>query len=286
MKMKLAQRIAIHYYKTKIKAVQLVAPRKAAEIAFKLFCTPYSGKPRREVPAVFHHAEKLSFELEKGQTIRGWKWQPAHPNGKKVLIAHGFDSCSYKFDNYVTLLTTHGFEVMAFDAPGHGVSDGNTINVLQYMETYRKVSEQFGPLYSIIAHSLGALAASLVAGELKGLQKLVLVAPATETASAIDNFFRFIPLGDTIQRELEQLIVEMAQQPISYFSVKRAARALTIPTLWLHDKDDSICSFDEVLPIYHDHPPHLSFHITEGLGHSRIYRNEEVMKVIKDFLLA
>jgi len=255
-------------------------------MAFQLFCTPYSGKPKREVPPVFHHAKRVSFELEKGLTVRGWNWQAARPNGKKILIAHGFDSCCYKFDNYVTLLTASGFEVLAFDAPGHGMSDGDTINVLQYMDFYRKINQQFGPLYGIAAHSLGALAASLVAKELTSLQKLVLIAPATETDSAIENFFKVFTFGKTIQQELEQIITETAKQPISYFSVKRAVRELSIPVLWLHDEQDSICSFEEVRPIYNDHTDNLHFYITKGLGHSKIYRNEDVMKTIRDFLLA
>src|ERR1700761_4122234 len=127
--MKLAQRIVLGYYKTKFRTLAVLSPRKAAEAAFILFCTPYSGKPKREVPPVFHKAIPLHFPLEQ-LTLRGWKWQPEHPNGKKVLIVHGFDSCSYKFDKYVTALLLKGFEVLAFDAAGHGTSDGKLLNVL------------------------------------------------------------------------------------------------------------------------------------------------------------
>ncbi len=283
MKMKLAQRIAIGYYKTKIKTIALVSKRKAAEKVFELFCTPYSGKPKREAPAIFHHAEKIIFNLE-GTTIRGWRWQSQHPNGKKFLIVHGFDSYSYRFEKYIQPLNRAGFEVLAFDAPGHGISDGKTINVLVYKQTILAIEKQFGNLFAIMAHSLGAMAAALATEEIATLQKLVLIAPATETRRAIDNFFTFFPIGDDIKEEMEKLIVELRGYPISYYSVSRSIKNIHIPVLWLHDEDDWICTYEDVKPVQQFNLPNVAFFITKGLGHSRIYRDSKVSKKIIEFI--
>ena len=59
MKTKLAQRIAITYYKTKISTIGLVSPKKAAEMAFELFCTPRKSGKKPKEPPIFHKAEKL-----------------------------------------------------------------------------------------------------------------------------------------------------------------------------------------------------------------------------------
>jgi pimeloyl-ACP methyl ester carboxylesterase len=283
MKMKLAQRIAIGYYKTKIKTIALVSKRKAAQKAFELFCTPYSGKPKRKAPAVFHKAEKVSFDFE-GITVRGWRWQSDHPNGKKILIAHGFDSYSYRFEKYINPLTRAGFEVLAFDAPGHGISNGKTINVLVYKQTILQIEKQFGSLFAIIAHSLGGMAAALATEEIPTLQKLVLIAPATETSTAIKNFFTFFPVGNDIQEEMEKLIVEMRGYPISYYSVSRSIKNIHIPVLWLHDEDDWICTYEDVKPVQQYHLPNVEFYITKGLGHSKIYRDNSSSKKIIEFV--
>jgi len=280
--MKLAQRIAIGYYKTKFKTLALLSPRKAAEAAFVLFCTPYSGKPKREVPAAFHKATPVHFILDQ-QTVRGWKWQSQHPNGKKVLIAHGFDSCSYKFDKYVPALLHEGFEVLAFDAPGHGTSDGKLLNVLIYRNMLWEVNKQFGPLYSIMAHSIGGLAAALAAEQLPGLSKLVLIAPATETSSAVTDFAKLVGLSPEVKKELEEVIIHLGQLPISYYSVSRVIPNISTPTLWLHDEDDRICPYSDVKPVQEANPPHTRFSITKGLGHNKIYRDAKVMKEIISF---
>jgi pimeloyl-ACP methyl ester carboxylesterase len=284
MKLKLAQRIAISYYKTKIKTIGLLSKRKAAEKAFQLFCKPYSGKPKRKEPPVFHHAKKLSFQFEK-LTIRGWQWAPEKSNGKKILIVHGFDSCSYKFDKYIQPLTHEGFTVLAFDAPAHGISDGKFANAFMLKNCMLEIEKIFGPLYGIMAHSMGGIAAALFAEEIKTLQKLILIAPATETQRAIDNFFKFVPIRDTIKNELTEYIIELAQQPLSYFSVARSVQTLTTPTLWIHDEDDWICPIEDILPIKNLDPTHVKFHITKGLGHNKIYRDNKVSKKIIDFFV-
>lgn len=280
--MKLAQRIAIGYYKTKIKTISLVSMRKAGEKAFELFCSPYSGKPKRKAPPIFHQAEKLSFEID-GLTIRGWRWKPEHANGKTILIVHGFDSYSYRFDKYIQPFTHNDFEVLAFDAVGHGISDGKTVNALILSKSILQIEKLFGPLYGIMAHSFGGLAAGLAAEQLPKLEKLVLIAPATETSSAITNFFSFIKLGDDIKYEVEQIIMDISQKPIAHFSVRRIVNNIQIPVLWLHDEQDSICSFDDVKPVIADKPPNVEFYITKGLGHSKIYREEKSAKKIMEF---
>lgn len=283
MKLKLTQRIAIGYYKTKIKTISLLSKRKAAEKAFVLFCTPYSGKPKRKAPAIFHNAQKLSIQLD-NLTIRGWQWQPEKQNGKNILIVHGFDSCSYKFDKYIKLFLHEGYTVKAFDAPGHGISDGKMCNALMLKNTIVEVEKKYGNITHLMAHSMGGIAAALATEGLTHIEKLVLIAPATETPRAIDNFYQFVPLGNTVKEAMIEYIIELAQQPLSYFSVVRSVQQHTTPTLWLHDEGDWICPYEDVLPAQQLHLQHIEFYITKGLGHSKIYRDAKVTKKIIDFM--
>ncbi len=56
--MNLAQRIVLAYYRNKIKTIAVVSPRKAAQVAFKIFCTPYTGRKKYIIPEIFETAEK------------------------------------------------------------------------------------------------------------------------------------------------------------------------------------------------------------------------------------
>jgi len=284
MKMKLAQRLLIGYYKTKLNTIGIISPRKAAEVALQLFCTPYSGKTARKAPPVFHKAEKLSFEMD-GLTLRGFRWVPEHPNGKKILIVHGFSSYAYKFEKYILPLKKEGFEVVLFDAPAHGTSDGKLISAFLYKNAILRIEDLFGPMFGIMGHSLGGLAASLAFEELPGKEtrKLVLIAPATETERAIANFFAILPADEKVKQAFKQLIVELTGNPISYYSVSRIVKNLDTPVLWVHDKQDTICNFEDVKPLLALDLPHVTFLVTEELGHSKVYKDTKVCTEIVHF---
>jgi pimeloyl-ACP methyl ester carboxylesterase len=281
--MKVIQKLAIKYYKTKINTLGLLSKKKAGKYAFKVFCSPYSGKPKRPEPLIFQQAQKVKYNFEQ-LTIRGWHWKPEQWNGKKILIAHGFDSFSYRFEKYIKPLLKDGFEVYAFDAPGHGISDGKLINALMYSQMMCKANETFGTFYGLMAHSIGGLAASLAAEHLPKLKKLVLIAPAVETTTAITHFSKFLGLKEKMKQALTNYIVDFSQKPVSYFATSTAVQKLTVSTLWLHDTEDSICPYSDVTPVQALHLPHVEFYTTTGLGHSKIYRDGKTVRTIIGFL--
>ena len=289
--MKLAQRLIKGYYRTKFKTLGRVSPQKAAEAAFQLFCTPYSGKPRREVPAIFHKAKKLSVSVNE-LTVNGFEWMPANEHSgagsplKTILLCHGFDSFSYRFEAYVQDLLKEGCRVLAFDAPAHGISDGKRFTVLLYKKMLLEVEKQFGPFHGIMAHSLGALAVGLAMEEWKKPDvKLALIAPATETSRAIQQFFTLFPVDEKTYTTFIQLLENLGGQPVSWYSMTRLIPVLANPVLWLHDTQDRVCPFEDTIPVRALKLPNVHFIETTGLGHSKIYRDGDIQKRIINFLL-
>lgn len=282
--MKLIQRIGLKYYRIKFKALELVSLRKTAKEAFELFCTPYSKRRRYAVPNVFQKADKLSFQFQ-NHTIQGFYWKPEASNGYKVLICHGFDSNSYKFERYIEPLLQQGFEVFAFDAPGHGVSTGKTITALLYRDMILKANTDYGPFHAIMAHSFGGIAAALAIETLKlsHLQRLVLIAPATETTRSLNDFCRYLQISDRLKQEMEKMITKIEGNPSSWYSVARIIQSVTIPALWLHDKGDTITPYQDMEHLTKLNLPAVKFYITEGLDHS-LYREDKIAEQIITFI--
>ncbi len=284
MKLSKKQKLLIQLYKTKFKTISFFSKQKAAESLFKLFCTPYSGKVKRKAPAFFKRANEINFDYE-GNTIRGWQWVPNNCNGKKVLVAHGFDSCCYKSESIIHKLYLTGFEVLAFDALAHGESDGKTANVMQYGECIKMIDEQFGRLYAIVGHSFGGLAACLIVEKsLKHVEKIILIAPAVETTRAIDNFFKFLKMPIDLKPFLENYITEESGNTPEFYSATRALNHITAKVLWVHDEKDFICPIEDVQKIKEKKLPNVEFYITKGLGHNAIYRNPNVLQKVAFFL--
>lgn len=142
--MTFAQKLVVNYFRAKLNMLSVLSTKRAARKAFQLFCTPLR-KSRKTPPGIFERGEPLSFSLE-GITVRGHRWN--HPQPQKVLIVHGFESSSKNFDRYITPLTRKGYEVVAFDAPAHGNSDGKQINLPLYIRTLQEIHRLYGPIQS------------------------------------------------------------------------------------------------------------------------------------------
>lgn len=281
--MKLAQRVVLGYYRNKFRALARISPDKAAAAAFRLFCTPFM-RLRMQPPAVFGEAASRRFTFH-GIHINGFYWKAARSTAPTVLICHGFNSGSYRFDTYIKELRDKGMNVLAFDAPGHATSGGKQINVLLYRNLILHVMEQYGPVEAIMAHSLGALAASLAAEALQQANlRLVLIAPATETTTAMEQFFKTVSLSHKLQPYITRIIENVGQHPPEWFSANRAVQHIPNPVLWLHDERDALCPYADTLPTRNAQLPNVQFVTTSGLGHSNIYRNPAVMKQIITFI--
>ncbi len=280
--MKLAQRLAISYIRTKFKFLSSISKKKAAKRAFELFCTPPT-RNKKPLPPVFKEAEKLHFKID-GITIKGWRWN--HPAQRKALIVHGFESSVSNFDRYIKPLTRKGYEVLAFDAPGHGRSGGRTITLPLYKEMIKIVNEQYGPVQSYMAHSFGGLAVSMALEEISHTHdyRLALIAPATETPTAIDSFFKFLRLDNEIREEFEKLIVQTGGMSAEWYSIRRAMKHIRARVLWFHDEEDTTTPLQDALKVKAENYPNVEFVISKGLGHSRIYRENKVTKAVVDFL--
>jgi pimeloyl-ACP methyl ester carboxylesterase len=176
--------------------------------------------------------------------------------------------------------------VLGFDAPAHGRSSGKLINVLIYKAFVDELQQRYGPIKSFIAHSFGGLAISLAleSWPYNEEYKAVLIAPATETSTAVDYLFSILKLPASLRTEFENVILEKGNEPVSWYSISRAAQNIRSQVLWLHDKDDDMTPLRDVEPVMEKGYPNFKFHITAGLGHRRIYRDNTVEAEIVAFL--
>lgn len=280
--MKLSQRLALKYIRTRLKLLSSISKKKAAGKAFELFCTPLQ-RNKKALTKIFEQAESLHFKIE-GTTVRGWRWN--YPSEKKVLILHGFESTVVNFEKYFKHLIAKGYEILAFDAPAHGRSDGKQINAPLYKKFIQETYKRFGPIRSFIAHSFGGLAVCLALEEITHTKdnKVVLVAPATETTTSIDGFFKILRLDQATRLEFDKFIFNTGGVPPGWYSIRRAMKNIHAKVLWLQDEDDDITPLSDVLNVKAENHPNIEFVITKGLGHRRIYRDNKVVKTIIDFL--
>jgi len=120
-----------------------------------LFC-----RPRRR-PVKPHHLEFLNtsdkFTMTyDGKKVQGYRWGKGE---RKVLLLHGWESHSYWWKSVVSSLSKEQFTIYSIDAPGHGLSEGDYINVPHYSGLIEQIILEKGSFYAILGHSLGAFSA-------------------------------------------------------------------------------------------------------------------------------
>jgi pimeloyl-ACP methyl ester carboxylesterase len=278
------EKLTLRYVRARLNILSLVSPRKAAIKAFRFFCTPQQ-RVTKKGSALFESGEPLSFRLNK-HTIRGHRWLPAGSPSKRVLIAHGFESASRNFDAYIGPLLKKGCEIVAFDAPAHGRSGGRRILLPDYVNVLRTIGQNYGPFDSYMGHSLGGLALALFLENTPHHPgtRLVLIAPAVETTTAVAVFSRLLRLSAEVTGEMDEYVQEISGHPFTWYSLRRALRQVQAGTLYLQDEEDRVTPLKEARLVQQDGHPNIHFVLTKGLGHRKIYKDPEIMGKIIDFL--
>lgn len=279
---KLVQQIAINYFRTKFKILSTISNKKAAELALELFSTP-QFRYKKALPEVFKDADKLDFKFM-GEKVTGYRWNRG--GHRKVLIVHGFNSSVAKFDRYIKPLMKKDYEVLAFDAPAHGYSSGKTLNAVMFKEMINYIHKEYGPIKSFMGHSFGGLAVCLALEDIEHNEdyRVVLIAPATESKTAIDTFFSFMKLNEEVRKEFDEHITRFRNKPPEWYSVSRAVENIKAKILWCHDEDDPITPWADAKKVMDQQHYNIEFIVTKGLGHRRIYRDNKVAKAIIEFL--
>jgi pimeloyl-ACP methyl ester carboxylesterase len=285
-KLGISERMYLQYLRTKFKTLGLVSPATAGKIAFDLFCTPYPKYKKRKAPAIFHQAKSLTVTLSDGIQLKGFEWTPQKPIHKTVLIAHGYASFGYKFEQYITPLLKMGYRVLIFDAPGHGLSQGKYINILIYLNALEHIIKTVGPVDHFIGHSLGGITLAMLAENMDHPEqhKFVLIAPATKTTTTFNNYFKMMHFNDNIKAAFLSVLSNNTNHPITHFEADRAIQKYTGSILWVHDTDDKVCPYKDLIKFQEIAPKNINFLITNGLGHNKVYKSQGVIDKIMSFL--
>jgi pimeloyl-ACP methyl ester carboxylesterase len=282
--LKINQKLALKYVRARLNILSLVSPRKAAIKAFRFFCTPQQ-RVTKKGSVLFEGGERLSFRFD-NHTIRGHRWSPAGEPGKRVLIAHGWESASRNFESYISPLLKKGYEVLAFDAPAHGRSGGRRTTLPDYVGVLRAVHQNFGPFDSYMGHSLGGLALALLLENIPHHPdtRLVLVAPAVETTTAVAMFSKLLRLSPEVTKAIDDYVQEFSGHPFAWYSLRRALHHIHAGVLYLQDEEDRVTPASEADLVRQDGHHNIRYVFTRGLGHRKIYKDAESVQMIVDFL--
>lgn len=277
----LAARFKLASVRTRFALGGRLAPQRTADVAARLFATPFASsraRARAVPPDPAMRREALAIE---GERIAIYVWgDPA--TQPYALLVHGWSSYGLRFLPWVARLRELGLAVVTFDQPGHGLSSGRYCTLPEFAHTVRAIGRHYGQAELAIAHSLGGAALVLAQDETWQARKLVLIAPAADMDAATTRYFRFVHLGEHLRRPFQNWLINRTGLSVDALQMHRYVRALGQPGLVVHDLDDADVPWDEG-ERYARHWPGARLLTTQGLGHHRVLDAPPVMEAVLAF---
>jgi pimeloyl-ACP methyl ester carboxylesterase len=267
--------LPVRAYGAWLRWLALVAPGPADRALVRRFTTPRRNGPEPAVPGVPGSRETLAFG---DRTLAVWSWG----SGPVVLAVHGWDGSAASWTAAVPALVRMGFRVVAPDLPAHGASSGRRTNVLEMAEAVRRVGQALGPLHAVVAHSAGGAAVALALRDGLRADRAVLLAPTARPALHLMDLASY--LGLPMGRGLAALpVLENAiGAPLRAADASEAIRAVRVPGLVIHDRDDRRVDSMEGRQIATAWAG-AHFVLTRGLGHG-LHRDPAVVDAVVEFV--
>ncbi len=255
------------------RAFDAVAPRLCTRVMLRHFTRPRRRAGHDYRDRLPPGARRLA--LAHGNTeLTGWRWGECGPS---VLLVHGWEDHSGSMLPFVAPLRERGFQVFTLDAPGHGLSPRAATHLVDSSLALERMARAYGPFDSIVAHSYGATAVSLMLSRAPALrpQRMTLVSPMRDMEQHLQVFADIALLCPGRTARLRQLVTELIGCPPRQVCAIEAVRELEIPGLVVHDRHDPVIPHSAGALIA-DSWGSASFVSTSNLGHRRVLRCPEV----------
>jgi pimeloyl-ACP methyl ester carboxylesterase len=197
---------------------------------------------------------------------------------------HGWGGRAEQLGAFVVPLVARGLRVIAMDGPGHGESSGRRTSGVEIGRALADVAAQCGPARGVIAHSLGAAAATFAVREGLRVERLAFVGPPADPLTWVARFGRQLGLGAAVMAEMRRHSERRIQARWDDLPlVPLRGLPNPPPLLVVHDRDDREVRSADGAAIAAAWPGARLLE-TQGLGHRRVLRDPAVVGAVAAFL--
>lgn len=260
--------------------VERILPNLAHRFFIKIFFTPLSYKVPLRERVLENEAEKFEVQIP-GKRIQCYSWG----KGPVLLLVHGWAGRATQFRKIIYAFVNAHYRVVGFDGPAHGNSAGRSTNIMEFEETFKKIYAVTGVPKGIITHSFGGGAVLFSAMNGMTVKKLINIATPTIGDEIISTYLKAIQGSQETARYFKAWIMKNNGKPFEEFTALHFIRNITqeIELLLIHDEQDQEVTIQHAHELIKNYP-RASLYTTRGLGHTRILKDEGVIKKCITFM--
>ena len=264
------------------KILQFISPKLATNFAVKLFKTPIRFKtPKREKMMAKSAQKEFLFIPELNKKIMIYTYGYSK---RKVLLVHGWSGRGTQLYKIADKLLENGFMTISFDAPAHGKSKGKTTMMPEFIAVSKFLEQKYGPFEIAIGHSLGGMAVLNSIKQGLKFNKSIIIGAGDIITDIIKVFITKLELKPTLVEKIKNHFYVKYGEHIDNYSASIAAKEVKIPTLVIHDTADKEVPVSCAINI-RKNLENSELLITNGLGHTRILKDDSVITRILEFIL-
>ena len=260
----------------------VLAPSLAALWAYRVWYSTRRYSESEHDKRWRQQAQLQTLEHEYGR-IAVYRWGEA--DGPVVLCVHGWNGRASQFATMLPSLLKAGYQVIGFDAPGHGKSEGDSTNIFRIGAVLQAVAGQYPAVQAIISHSFGGMVSAFAIKQL-GLtvDKLVMIASPSSTQYLIDIFAQSMSINQRVMQRFDRMARhEFGNDVYEKISAEYNLKDCPLPILLIHDKQDKSVDWHNTERIAMAAPNAVTIY-TEGHGHRRLLRDKKLIKKIVGFI--
>lgn len=228
-------------------------------------------------------SDKFFVFIGQNKRIQCYSWG----EGPVILFTHGWAGRGTQFRNFFTVVNNNGYRAVAFDGPAHGLSEGKSTDLMEFKEAIFAIHEKIGAIHAIIAHSFGGVASLFAIMSGLPVKTLINIASPTIGDEIISTYLRALRGKESTGDYLKKHVLQQTGKPFyeftSLYFVQNLADKLNL--LLIYDKDDKEVTPEHGRKLKESYPA-AELLITEGLGHTRILKDEGIIRQCVTFIHA
>lgn len=260
-----------------------------ANLLWQLICYSPKMPVRLQQQHLLDEAKPFTLEVDDPHFAKstlkfnGFIWGEG---SRKIMITHGWGSKAADFAELITALKNIAdTQIIAFDAPGNGRSEGELSNLLLFAKAAEAVIKTFGAPEVIIGHSLGAMANAIAIKE-TAIEPVLLISIAP-LINLKENFVASLNAADVAPAMQDKFFADFEHlfaMKASGFTMNGLYPAGAIKRHSLaYDEDDKTAPYLYLKDFLAGHSS-IESKAYEGRGHERIIKDEAVIADIVDLI--
>lgn len=270
---------------TRVKAIVHADNEDITDLLWQLICYSPKMPVRLQNQQLLDEAIPFTLEADDPHFSRsmlkfnGFLWGGG---SRKVLITHGWGSKAADFTELITALKTiDDLQIIAFDAPGNGSSEGELSNLSLFAKAAEAIVKTYGTPDILIGHSLGAMANTIVINS-TGIKPslLISIAPLVRLR---ENFIATMTAADVpvaAQDKFFEAFKLLVEVPASHFNLPGLyPDNASAKHLLVYDREDKTAPYSYLQEFLSNHPEILTKEY-EGVGHERIIKDARLIEDI------